>query len=74
MANLFLFQDDLINLTGYKRPSDQRRWLTQHGWNFEVSATGKNIVLLDEAHAHLLSTKPRGRATEPDLSALKALQ
>ena len=72
-TSLFLPEGDLISLTGYKRPGDQRRWLGKHGWAFEVRADGKNIVLTEEARGRMLTGTPRHRATEPNLDALKAL-
>ncbi len=75
MANLFLPKEDLTFLTGYKRPKDQRRWLIDHGWTFEVSADGKNRVLLEEARIRMLSKRPKRRSSsEPDLSVLRELR
>lgn len=44
---MFLTDTDVENLTGYKRPADQRRWLSDHGWIFEISRTGRPRVLAD---------------------------
>ncbi len=69
---MFLSQEDLRSLTGYKRPTDQRRWLSKRGWAFEVSANGKNQVLLEEASNRMLSnTSRRASSSEPDLSVLR---
>ena len=78
---MFLTDTDLQSLTGYKRPAEQRRWLTSHGWAFEVRADGKNRVLIEEAQAKMLtrqtvhkwSPKTAGRSAEPDLAALRTL-
>lgn len=74
---MFLSETDLQSLTGYKRPADQRRWLTSHGWGFEVRADGKNRVLHEEARARMLSTGSRpkraARSAEPDLESLREL-
>ncbi len=70
---MFLSTDELQELTGYKRPADQRRWLIDHGWGFEVRADGKNTVLIEEARNRMLTRKSTNRSTEPDLEALKAL-
>jgi hypothetical protein len=78
---VFLTDTDLQSLTGYKRPAEQRRWLTSHGWAFEIRADGKNRVLIDEARAKMLtrqtgskwSPKSAGRSAEPDLVALRTL-
>jgi hypothetical protein len=78
---MFLTDADLQSLTGYKRPAEQRRWLTSHGWAFEVRADGKNRVLIEEAHARMLTRqtgsknghKNAGWSAEPDLAALRSL-
>lgn len=78
---MFLTDPELQSLTGYKRPAEQRRWLTSHGWAFEVRADGKNRVLMEEAHAKMLTrqstnyrgAKGSGRSAEPDLVALRTL-
>jgi len=41
---MFLNKSELVALTGYSRFADQRRWLTDHAWTFEVSATGQPVV------------------------------
>lgn len=78
---MFLTDADLRSLTGYKRPAEQRRWLTSHGWAFEIRADGKNRVLIEEAQAKMLtrqtvkkwSRRNAGRSAEPDLAALRTL-
>ncbi len=35
----FLTKDDLVSLTGYKRAAEQRRWLVQNGYAFDVPFT-----------------------------------
>lgn len=37
---MFLTPAELAELTGYKRPSAQARWLTSHGWRFALNAAG----------------------------------
>jgi hypothetical protein len=79
---MFLTDTDLQSLTGYKRAAEQRRWLTSHGWAFEVRADGKNRVLLQEVQAKMLTGHAAGsrshrhahRSAEPDLAALRALR
>jgi hypothetical protein len=78
---MFLTDTDLQSLTGYKRPAEQRRWLTSHGWAFEVRGDGKNRVLLEEARAKMVTRQTAsttglrnvGRSAEPDLAALRKL-
>ena len=76
-TGLFLQEGDLVSLTGYKRPGDQRRWLGKHGWAFEVRADGKNRVLTEEARNRMLtgssSQRSGQRSSEPDLAALRNL-
>jgi hypothetical protein len=73
---MFLTANELKDLTGYKRPSDQRRWLAEHGWAFEIRADGKNRVLAEEARHKMLSATNRRsaqRSAELDLASLRAL-
>ena len=70
---MFLTDQNMESLTGYKRPGDQRRWLAKHGWAFEVRADGKNRVLTEEARNRMLTTNSAPRATEPNLRALRNL-
>ena len=70
---MFLSDEQQRSLTGYKRPADQRRWLVDHGWAFEIRADGKNRVLIEEARNRMLTRKSTQRSTEPNLDALKAL-
>jgi hypothetical protein len=65
---LFLAPEELAELTDYTRASDQRRWLEEHGWKFEVSRTGRPKVLRAEAEQHMLSA-PRKRIKQLNLAA-----
>jgi hypothetical protein len=47
MDSAFLSADDLVVLTGYKRPADQARWLEEHGIPFTINARGRPVVLRD---------------------------
>ena len=38
--SLCLTNDELYDLTGYKRPSEQARWLRAHGYYVECNARG----------------------------------
>jgi hypothetical protein len=42
---MFLTEPMLISLTGYRRKADQRRWLDERQWPYEVTATGRPKVL-----------------------------
>lgn len=51
---MFLSDDDLFELTGYRRNADRRRWLKNHGWKFETNAiTGRPVVLRSYAESRL---------------------
>ena len=43
---MFLSVVETAELTGYKRPSHQIRWLSEHGYRFEVNALGRPVVLV----------------------------
>jgi hypothetical protein len=42
---MFLTREELIQLTGYKNPSAQMRWLQREGFYFRVAADGRPRVL-----------------------------
>lgn len=42
---MFLEEDDLIRLTGYVRPSAQRRWLLHNGFPHAINGMGKPLLL-----------------------------
>jgi hypothetical protein len=39
-AALFLTAAELEELTGYKRPHEQKKWLDDRRWRFETNAAG----------------------------------
>ena len=41
---MFLTDTELIELTGYKYHAYQRRWLSEHGYRFDVAAGGRPFV------------------------------
>lgn len=43
--SIFLDDTEVERLTGYSRPSAQRRWLLDHGWPHEVNGLGKPLLL-----------------------------
>lgn len=70
--NLLLTRDELHELTGYARRSDQIRWLERQGWRFVVGADGRAKVGREYAGA-MLGTGPANEATltsEPNWEAL----
>ena len=57
---MFLTEEELKELTGYKRPTSMRRWLAERQYRFEVDRTGYPKVLRDSVMSRLnVETKPR---------------
>jgi hypothetical protein len=72
---MFLSENEIENLTGYKLAKCQIRWLRNNGINCLVSYDGKPKVLashLEEVMGKTMSRK--SRRVEPDFSALTRLQ
>lgn len=63
---MFLSDDELQELTGYKRPADQRRWLLDNGFIFAVGARGRPKVARKEALRHLVGGEQEPTGSEPD--------
>ncbi len=61
---LFLSPVELIDLTGRKLASAQRRWLTENGYRFSENANGRPIV----ARKYVLSRL--GAAAEESVTAM----
>lgn len=66
---MFLSPEDLHDLTGYKKPKLQRRWLTENGYRFDVRADGKPVV----SRAHYESRNDLGTRRRPSAFNLAAL-
>ena len=62
---MFLTQPQLCELTGYRRPSGQKRWLGENGVQYFVSSDGRVIVPVDAL------SKRRIQSMEPDFSQFK---
>ncbi len=45
--NAFLEHDELVTLTGYKRPADQIRWLGENGVPYMVNRLKRPVVRRD---------------------------
>ena len=67
---MFLNDAEIIELTGYIRHADQRRWLTKRGWKHEISANGRPIISKSYTEA-MLSDAQKPREWAPNLSAFK---
>lgn len=64
----FLTPAELVDLTGYKRPASQRRWLVDNGYHFDVRGDGRPALL--RAQVEQRQRVKGGRTTGPDLAAL----
>lgn len=59
---MFLTEDDLKDLTGYQRPKQIMRWLSENGYKFAVAGDGWPRVLKESVYARLShSFKPEPR-------------
>lgn len=69
--SLFLAKTEVQELTGYERPSYQKKWLAKHGYTFEV---GKDAsIKLLRAHVEAkLNPGGRRKKTEPNWNAMGA--
>jgi hypothetical protein len=47
---LFLTKDELIDLTGYRQPSGQCKWLRSHGYFVELNARGIPRITYEQVH------------------------
>ena len=56
----FLTEDELVELTGAKRKSNQIRWLTQHRYPHETNANGAPKVLRCYLERRLGDIQPDG--------------
>jgi hypothetical protein len=66
---VFLTPTELLELTGYKKPALQRRWLVEHGYRFDVRADGRAVVLTAAIEKKLAGR--RISSPEPDWPALE---
>jgi len=69
---MFLTDDELFDLTGYRRNADRCRWLKSHGFKFEVSGIGRPIVLRSHLESRLSEPSAETeRVWTPNLAAMK---
>ncbi len=68
---MFLDAEQLVQLTGRKRPKAQCEFLAREGYHFRVNACGEPVVLVAEVHKRfgvdLEPATPRGKKA-PDLN------
>lgn len=74
MEPMFLSKDEVIELTGYKVPALQCRWLRDRGWVFEQNRNNRPIVGRGYAKSRLgggdLAAPIQGGA-RPNFAALR---
>lgn len=58
---MLLTPEEIRDLTEYKRPHEQIRWLREHGYPFELGASGRPKVLRSEVERRL-GRAAKGRA------------
>lgn len=54
---MFLTHEQLVDLTDYKRPFEQIKWLRENGYPFEVGSSGRPKVLVRVLETRL---EPKG--------------
>lgn len=62
-SEFFLAPKDIEHLTGRKRTGAQVRWLSAHGYNFDVNALGMVVVAIAEVNRKLVGGSSKTRAT-----------
>ena len=63
---MFLSEDDLYNLTGFKRYSAQARWLRENRFEFVLRANGQPRVLRVHLDARLGGTVTDNSTNNPE--------
>ena len=63
---MFLTNDQLKEMTGYRRHSGQIEWLAKNGYRFDIRSDGRPNVLLDQVRER--QCKNVEPEQEPDLS------
>jgi len=62
---MFLTEEEVAELTGYKRPTDQVRWLREEKFGFVIDGNGRAKVLREVVLARLGSGPSKRK--EPQL-------
>lgn len=69
---MFLSQDEIKDLTGYKVYKKQALWLAQNGFKYVLGCDGRPKVLVSHIEAELGSSGKRERKrSEPDFSMFR---
>ena len=71
---MFLTRSEIEELTGYKTPATQTRWLQDNGFLFKIGADGYPRLLLTEVEYHMSHSVSDKKITkkEPKVVAKKA--
>jgi len=70
---MFLNQEELIKLTGYKQRASQIKWLREHGIRFLVGGDDQPKIMLTQVE-ELIGAAPKSKRkkVEPNFDALDA--
>lgn len=68
---MFLSVEEIVRLTGKRRPSAQIRWLKDHSYRFTVNGLNEPIVAVAESHRKLVGGGSPQRQKEPNWGALR---
>jgi hypothetical protein len=74
LIKMFLTREEIKQLTGYKIPSAQIRWLQQEEFKFKVAADGYPRVLKSEVEfqmGHESAILRKNKKNNPDIEGLK---
>jgi len=66
---MFLSPEEIVRLTGWKRPAQQIGWLRDHGYKFDVNGLNRPVVAIAEANRKLLGGT-KARQQEPNWDAM----
>ena len=67
---MFLSDQELERLTGYKSPAGFVRWLEARGWRFERTRGG--AVIVSRVYAEKMLGAGSGRGVEPRFDRVRA--
>ena len=68
---MFLTPDDMKALTGYEHSQRQIGWLKAHGWRYELSRTGRPVVLSKHAEEMMTIGTQQRQAPKMNLAVIK---
>lgn len=68
----FLTDAEVVRLTGSPRRTRQTEWLADHGYEFEINAAGRPIVLRSVVLARLGQKSEKKKEPAPRWEALRS--